>query len=166
MQRDMLAEQEQRFARRTVATYVAYTEAQRAVDYLSDQKFPVERVAIVAEGLKFVEQVTGRQGIGKAILASALSGALTGALIGFVLGLFSLIQPLSSALSLLVYGAIIGAIIGAIMGAISHALMGGRRDFTSVSGMRADQYNVMVDDEVAGEATRLLAMMSPTTAKV
>ncbi len=42
-------------ARRTVATYATYAEAQRAVDYLSDQQFPVERVAIVAEGLRFVE---------------------------------------------------------------------------------------------------------------
>jgi len=33
-------------ARRTVATYATYPEAQRAVDYLSDQRFSVERVAM------------------------------------------------------------------------------------------------------------------------
>ena len=36
-------------ARVNVATYATYPEAQRAVDYLSDQKFPVERTAIVGE---------------------------------------------------------------------------------------------------------------------
>lgn len=40
--------------RRTVAVYASYAEAQRAVDYLSDRKFPVQRVAIVAEGLRLV----------------------------------------------------------------------------------------------------------------
>ena len=47
-------------ARRVVASFERYEEAQRAVDYLSDEKFPVERVAIVGEGLRLVEQVTGR----------------------------------------------------------------------------------------------------------
>jgi hypothetical protein len=42
-------------ARRVVASFATYTEAQRAVDYLSDQRFPVEHVAIIAEGLRFVE---------------------------------------------------------------------------------------------------------------
>jgi hypothetical protein len=34
---------------------------------------------------------------------------------------------------------------------------GGRRDFASVSGMRASRYDLQVDDEVADEAARLLA---------
>lgn len=47
-------------SRRAIATFATYGEAQRAVDYLSDRKFPVERVSIVAEGIRFVEHVTGR----------------------------------------------------------------------------------------------------------
>jgi len=43
-----------------VASFRQYLDAQRAVDYLSDEKFPVERSSIVGEGLKIVEQVTGR----------------------------------------------------------------------------------------------------------
>ena len=31
----------------TVATYGSYAEAERAVDFLSDRSFPVERAAIV-----------------------------------------------------------------------------------------------------------------------
>lgn len=145
--------------RRTVASYRTYAEAQRAVDYLSDQKFAVQRVAIVAEGLRFVEQVTGRRGYGEAALSGAFSGAVVGALFGFIFGLFDLITPLVSALYLALWGVIFGALIGALIGLIIYALSSGQRDFTSVSGMQAERYNLMVDDEVAGEAQRILAEM-------
>ena len=143
--------------RRTVATYASYAEAQRAVDYLSDQKFPVKRVAIIAEGLQFVEQVTGRLNIGRAALDGAGSGALTGALLGFIFGLFSWVTPVISGLTLALYGLIVGAIVGAIFGLIAYGLSGGRRDFTSVGGMRAERYTVAVDEEVAAAAAGLLA---------
>jgi hypothetical protein len=145
--------------RRVVASYDAYAEAQRAVDHLSDEKFPVERVSIVAEDLRFVEQVLGRRGYGQAALGGAGSGAVVGAFFGFSLGLFALIDvdPAGSALILALYGLIFGAIVGAIIGLISHALSGGWRDFSSVGGIEAGRYNVMVDEEVAGEASRLLA---------
>lgn len=56
--------------RRAVASFSTYAEAERAVDHLSDQQFPVERVSIVARDLKLVEQVTGRRGF----LEAALQG--------------------------------------------------------------------------------------------
>lgn len=143
-------------ARHTAASYASYAEAQRAVDYLSDQKLPVERLAIVAEGLRFVEQVTGRLNYGRAALNGALSGATTGTFVGFPLGLFNLIAPVASALNLALYGLIFGAIAGAIIAALTYAFTAGRRDFTSVSGMQAERYNVMVDDEVAAQAEQLL----------
>ena len=147
----------ERAPRRVVASYGSYAEAQRAVDHLSDEGFAVERVSIVAEGLRFVEQVTGRVGYGRAALQGASSGAVIGAFFGFFLGLFSLVDPLVSALVLVLYGLVFGAIIGAIIGLISHAASGGRRDFSSVGGMEADYYNVMADEEVAEEAQRLLS---------
>ena len=143
-------------ARRTVATYRSYPEAQRAVDFLADRKFPVQRTAIVAEGISFVEQVTGRRGWGQAVLGGALSGAVTGALFGFIFGLFNWIAPVLSGLNLALYGLVFGAIVGAIFGAIAYAASGGQRDFSSVSGMQADRYCVTADGEVADEAARLL----------
>ena len=74
-------------SRRTIATYTTYADAQKAVDYLSDNKFAVEKTAIVAEGLRFVEQVTGRLNWGRVIANGAGSGALTGVLIGLFFGL-------------------------------------------------------------------------------
>ena len=146
-----------RAPRRVIASYGSYAEAQRAVDHLSDEGFPVERVSIVAEDLRFVEQVTGRRGYGQAALEGAGTGAVVGAFFGFFLGLFSLVDPLVSALVLVLYGLVFGAILGAILGLVSHTLTGGQRDFSSVGGIEADRYNVMVDEEVAEEASRLIA---------
>ena len=147
--------------RRVIASYDSYPEAQRAVDYLSDEMFPVERVSIVAEDLRFVEQVTGRRGYGQATLQGAGSGAVIGILFGFFLGLFSLIDPIFSAFLLALYGLIFGAILGAIIGLLGYALSGGRRDFSSVGGIEAGRYNVMADEKVADEASRLLAGLGP-----
>ena len=143
--------------RRVIASYGSYAEAQRAVNYLSDEGFPVERVSIVAEDLRLVEQVTGRMGYGQAALQAAGFGAVVGLIFGFFLGLFSIFDPLVSALILALVWLIYGAIIGAIVGLIAHALSGGRRDFSSIGGIEADRYNVIVDEEVAEEASRLLA---------
>lgn len=146
--------------RRTIRSYPTYAEASRAVDYLSDQKFPVERVAIVAEGLRLVEQVTGRLDWGRALVNGALSGASLGLFVGLFLSLFTLggapgVSPLSLAFTALIYG----GVFGAILGLVTYALSGGRRDFTSVGGMQAERYNVMVDEEVSGEAETLLEGM-------
>lgn len=146
-------------ARRIVATYSRYADAQRAVDYLSDQKFPVEHVAIVAEGLRLVEQVTGRLTYGRAALNGALSGAIIGGLFGFLFGVLSWISPLVSALALALYGIVYGAVIGALINVLLHALTGGKRDFSSVGGIAADRYNVTVDEEFVDEVTRLLEQM-------
>jgi hypothetical protein len=95
--------------RRMVASYGSYADAQGAVDRLADEGFPVERVSIVAEGLRFEERITGRKGYGRVALEGLGAGPLPGALIGFVFGLFSLIDPLVSGLRLAFYGLGFGA---------------------------------------------------------
>ena len=139
-------------SRQTIASYSDYAEAQKAVDYLSDNDFPVEHTAIVAEGLKFVEQVTGDLNYGKATLNGALSGASTGLFIGLIFGLFGF----APFLTMLAYGLIAGAIAGALLGIIGYAMTGGKRDFTSVGGMQAENYNVMVDNDFADQAREVL----------
>jgi hypothetical protein len=158
--RAMNDESTRRGPRRIVASFSSYAEAQKAVDYLSDEGFPVERASIVAEDLRFVEQVTGRMDYGRAALQGAGLGALIGLVFGLFLGLFSFFNPLVSALYLGIIWLIYGAVIGLIVGLIGHALSGGQRDFSSVGRLEADRYNVMVDEEVAEEASRLLAKLS------
>ena len=64
-----------RRSRRTIASFDDYADAQRAVDRLSDEGFPVERVSIVGTGLRYVEDVTGRLTTGRAALMGATQGA-------------------------------------------------------------------------------------------
>ena len=144
-------------ARRVVASFERYEEAQRAVDYLSDEKFPVEHIAIVGEGLRLVEQVTGRLTWWRATVKGLLNGAVIGLILGWLLGLFNVVDPLLSSISLALWGLCFGAFIGAVTAAIAYASTGGRRDFTSVGTMQAEQYNILVDLEVADQAQRLLA---------
>ncbi len=136
-------------SRRTVASYGTYREAERAVDYLSDRGFPVERVAIVARDLRLIEQVTGRVSYTEATLRGATSGALTGALIGWLFGVFAWSDPLLAAGWLAFWGLWIGTGIGALMGFLLHAATRGRRDFGSVSELQAEHYDVIADDEAA-----------------
>ncbi len=134
-----------------------YADAERAVDRLSDLRFPVERVAIIGHDLRMVEQVTGRLNYGGAALKGAASGALPGVLIGWIFGLFNLISPLVASIVLAFYGLVIGAVIGAVLGLVMHALQRGRRDFDAVTMMVPSRFEVVVDDEVVDEAARLLA---------
>lgn len=142
--------------RRAVAAYDGYGDAQRAVDRLSDQGFPVDRVAIVGHGLTYVEQVTGRFTTARAALVGALEGALLGASFGVLMALIFSYDPNPAVPLLILYGLVAGALIGAVIGALLHAATGGTRDFTSLPGLQAERYEVMVDEEVADRATELL----------
>jgi hypothetical protein len=140
----------------TVATYPDYAQAQRAVDYLSDNKFPVEKTSIVGTDLRLVETVLGRFTTLRAAGAGAASGAWFGLFIGLLLGIFSN----SNWFAVIFVCLIIGAVWGAIFGAIAQAATGGRRDFTSRSSLQASQYGVIVEADVAGEARALLTRMN------
>ena len=60
------------------------------------------------------------------------------------------------ALLIALYGLIFGAVLGAIMGVIAYAFQRGRRDFASATIMQAQRFDLVVGDEVAADATRLL----------
>jgi hypothetical protein len=135
-----------------VATYPDYAAAQRAVDFLSDNKFPVERTAIVGTDLRLVENVLGRLTTGRTAAAGAASGAWFGLLIGLLFAIFSV----SAWWRVLIAGALIGALWGVIFGAIAHLMTGGRRDFSSSSSLQASQYAISVDAEHADQARQML----------
>jgi len=138
-----------------VATYATYSEAQRAVDFLSDNQFPVNRTAIVGTGLRLIEQVLGRLTVAKAALAGAASGAWFGLLIGLLLGIFTV----SAWWAVMLFGVLFGAAWGAIFGAIAHALTRGQRDFTSASTLTADEYTILIEPEYFEQARRLLSTL-------
>ena len=52
----------ERTAQRAIATFTNYSEAERAIDRLSDEGFAVERTMLVGRNLRYAERVTGRFG--------------------------------------------------------------------------------------------------------
>jgi hypothetical protein len=148
-------------SRRTIASYSTYAEAERAVDWLSDHGFAVERSAIVGTGLRSVEQVTGRMTPGRAAAIGAGQGALIGALFALLFGIFFSGPDFAE---LLLYSLVTGAVFGALYGALfQYAASGGKRDFVSSADIEADRYEVQVDEATAGEATRVLRRMPATS---
>jgi Heat induced stress protein YflT domain len=149
--------------RRAIASYASYADAQRAVDYLSDREFPIDRVAIVGHGLRYVEQVHARMTTGRAALLGAAQGALIGAFLSALVSIFFVLDPDAAVLLILLYGTAAGALAGAALGALMHAMTGGRRDFVSTAGMEADRYDVVVDEAVADRANELLHELEPAS---
>jgi hypothetical protein len=140
----------------TVASYPDYVAAQRAIDFLSDQGFPVEHTAIVGTDLRLVESVLGRLTTGRAALAGAGGGAWFGLFIGLLFGIFSTYNWFA----VVATGVVIGAVWGAIFGAIAHAATRGRRDFISRSSLLALQYAITVAPQHADQARQLLVRLN------
>ena len=141
-----------------VATYDDYQQAQRAVDFLSDEKFPVENVTIIGSDLRMIERVTGRMTWGRAIGAGAASGAWFGLFVGLLLGIFA--PDGTSWIGSVLSGLLIGLVFGAIFGAVGYAATQGKRDFTSVNQVVARHYEVMCHPQFAEDARAHLARLS------
>ena len=140
-----------------LASYDNYLDAQEAVDKLSDNKFPVQAVAIVGVDLRMVEQVIGRMSWGRAAVGGLLTGAWFGLLLGFFVSFFAKTEDLS-AWSIVLLGLVYGAGFGIIFGLASYWMTGGKRDFVSRSQISAARYDVHVDGQVIAEARRILGM--------
>jgi hypothetical protein len=124
----------------TVARFDDYESAQQAVDRLSDDGFPVEKLDIVGSDLQLVERVTGRLTSSRAVTAGALSGLWAGLLFGVLLGLFT---SGHSFLAVAATGAALGAAWGAAFGCVAHARTRGQRDFSSVRQLVATYYDLI-----------------------
>jgi hypothetical protein len=138
-----------------VGSYPTYAEAQRAVDYLSEQDFPVQQMTIVGVDLMQVERVTGRLTWPKVLGGGVLSGAWLGLFIGLVLGFFS-----PNPWAALVTGLVAGVFFGLITSAVPYAMARGTRDFSSTMQLVAGRYDVLCDPQSAEKARDLLARLA------
>jgi hypothetical protein len=138
----------------TVARYDNYEDAQRAVDRLSDDGFPVEQLDIIGSELRLVERVTGRLTRARAAAAGALSGLWGGLLIGILLGLFTTGHAW---LAMVAVGLGLGVLWGAIFGFAAHYATRGKRDFSSLRGLSAAHYDLVARE---GGADRARAMLT------
>src|SRR6201997_5781297 len=138
-----------------IGSYPPYAEAQRAVDYLSDQQFPVQQVTIVGVDPMQVERVTGRLTWPKVLGGGVLRGAWLGIFIGLVLGLIT-----GNTVGPLITGLVAGIIFGLITSAVPYWMTRGTRDFSSTMQLVAGRYDVLCDPQSAEQARDLLARLT------
>ena len=140
----------------SLAVYDDYAAAQKAVDFLADNKFPVEQCMIVGTDLKRIERITGR-------LTTARVAARRRAL-------RCLARPVRRAdLRVLHRGARLVIVVsdgrssarvfGLIWALVGYAATRGQRDFSSVTQVVATRYEVLVEHKVAAQARELLAQL-------
>jgi len=138
----------------TVARFDDYESAQRAVDRLSDDSFPVDKLDIVGIDVRLVERITGRLTKGRAAAAGALSGLWAGLLIGTLLALFTTGHAWLGVIAVAVS---FGALWGAVFGFVAHSATRGQRDFSSVRALAASHYDLIARGGTVEQAKRMLA---------
>lgn len=137
----------------SVAVYPTYADAQRAVDHLADNDFPVQDLCIVGTDLKQVERVLGRRTWGRVLAEGAMSGFGTGLFFGLMMMVFMPALGATSAFSL---GLLMGIGMGVITAGMAYAASGGRRDFSSVQAIVATRYEVLGEHTVVNRARQML----------
>ena len=143
----------------SLAVYDDYAAAQKAVDFLSDNKFPVEQCMIVGTDLKRIERITGRLTTGRVAMGGVLSGIWFGLFIGVIFTLFTDEDAFVTIISTMLFGALFG-LIWALVG---YAMTRGQRDFSSVTQVVATRYEVLVEHKVAAQARELLSQLPGAT---
>ena len=138
-----------------IGSYGTYAEAQRAVDYLSDQEFAVQDVTIVGVDLMQVEKVIGRLTWGKVIGGGVVSGAWLGLFFGLLVSIV-----VDNPLVPIVFGLVGGIIFGVISTTIPYAATRGQRDFASTMQLVAGRYDVLCDPRSAEKARDMLARLT------
>lgn len=140
----------------SVGLYSSYADAQKAVDYLADEKFEVQNLAIVGTDLKSVERVLGRRSWGTVIAQGVQSGISTGLLVAILMLIFT--RP-GSFILVLLSSLAIGVAVGVGFAAAAYAMSRGRRDFTSITQTVATKYEVLCEHKVAAQAREMLQKM-------
>lgn len=124
----------------TVASFSTYEQAQKSVSTLIAGEIPARDIAIVGQGLRSVERVTGRLGYATAARSGAINGLFLGLLFSFIFVLGMPTVQVSVFLGVL----LVGVAIGMLMSLITYAIVRRRRDFASVMQVVADHYEVCV----------------------
>ncbi len=140
----------------SVGVYGTYDDAQQAVDFLADAKFPVENLCIVGTDLKSIERVLGRRNWGTVIGSGVQTGITTGLMITLVMWLF--VTDVNFLL-LAAYALAAGILVGVGSAALGYWMSQGKRDFRSVSQTMATKYEILAEHKVATQARELIGTM-------
>lgn len=140
-----------------IGSYSTYEEAQRAVDYLADNDFPVQEVTIVGVDLMLVERVIGRLSWSRVLGGGAASGAWFGLFVGLIMSIFT---AQGNWLGPVLVGLGTGIVFGLVFAAVGYASTRGRRDFSSASQLVAGRYDVLAQPRHAEEGRNMLAKLA------
>lgn len=135
-----------------VASTRDYETAQKTVSTLIAAEIPARDIAIVGQGVRTVERITGRLGYATA----ARSGAINGVLIGLFLSAILVIGNPEVPIQLFLGFVLIGVAIGMILSLVTFAIVRRRRDFASVTQLAADHYEVTVQPTSLAKARQAL----------
>ncbi|HPU12376.1 MAG TPA: hypothetical protein PLQ19_01135 [Aeromicrobium sp.] len=144
----------------SLGVFDSYADAQKAVDHLADEQFPVQDVLIVGTDLKQLERVTGRLTWGRVILSGIAAGAWFGLLIGLLLGIFA---AKGQWLNALATGVAMGIVWGVAITAVGYFFSRGERDFSSVKAVLPSKFEVLVEHKHLAKGQELLAGLKPPT---
>lgn len=143
-----------------IAEHATYEGAQKTVSQLIEADIPAKDIAIVGRGLRSVETVTGRLGYATA----ARSGAINGILLGLLFSAIFVLGTPNAAIQLFVGVMFVGIAIGMMMSLITYALVRRRRDYTSITQVIADHYEVTVLPRSIHRAREIVGRSVPRVA--
>jgi hypothetical protein len=144
----------------TVAEYTSYEAAQKSVSTLISSDVPAQDIAIVGRGLRSVERITGKLGYATA----ARSGAINGLLLGLLFAAIFVLGSPDAAIQVFVGVMLVGIALGMLMSIISYSIIRRRRDYTSVTQVIADHYDVTVLPRSFSRAKELLGVAAAPVA--
>ena len=123
-----------------VASFPNYEAAQKAVSTLIAAEIPARDIAIVGQGLRSIERVTGRLGYATAARSGAINGVLLGLLFSAILVIGSPAVPIQAFVGVI----FVGIAIGMLLSIITYSFVRRRKDFASVMQVVADHYEVTI----------------------
>jgi hypothetical protein len=145
----------------TVASFPTYEAAQKAVSSLIAAEIPAREIAIVGQGLRSIERITGRLGYASAARSGAVNGLLLGLLFSAILVIGSPTVPIQAFVGVL----FVGIAIGMLLSIVTYSFVRRRRDYASVMQVVADHYEVTVTAKSIHRARQVLgATGSPAPA--
>ena len=142
-----------------VASFPTYEAAQKAVSSLIAADIPARDIAIVGQGLRSIERITGRLGYASAARSGAVNGLLLGLLFSAILVIGSPSVPIQAFVGVL----FVGIAIGMLMSIVAYSFVRRRRDYASVMQVVADHYEVTVTDTSVHRARQVLGPQATAT---
>jgi xanthosine utilization system XapX-like protein len=141
----------------SVASFPTYEAAQKAVSTLIAAEVPARDIAIVGQGLRSIERVTGRLGYATAARSGAINGVLLGLLFSAILVIGSPAVPIQAFVGVL----FVGIAIGMLLSIVTYSFVRRRRDFASVMQVMAERYEVTVANDSVQRARQVLGRSVP-----